>query len=103
LILSAAWALVHPDDEITPYDRTLRDTGQKERVAWAGVVASRLHGYRYGPSARLVVEVHAGADYREFLVDRLTGYGMTVEVPLEGLRLGEQKRWYRERAVEAAA
>lgn len=100
LILSAAWGLLHPDEVIAPYDVTLREKRMADRQAWASRVASRLHAFGYGPPERMVVEVHAGADYREFLVSLLESYGMTVTVPLAHMGIGQQKAWY---GAQAAA
>ena len=37
---------------------------------------------------------HAGKDYRENLIPLLIGDGVRVQVPLEGLRQGQQLQWY---------
>lgn len=39
------------------------------------------------------VVILAGARYREFLVDAIRDKDVTVEIPLEGMRIGEQLRW----------
>jgi hypothetical protein len=42
-----------------------------------------------------VIELHAGADYRNFgLVQGLEQRGVSVEIPTEGMRIGEQLRFY---------
>jgi hypothetical protein len=38
----------------------------------------------------------AGMRYREFLMDYLCDRGVDVEIPLEGLRIGEQLSWFGE-------
>ena len=35
----------------------------------------------------------AGARYREFLVPALREFGTSIEIPMEGLRIGEQLSW----------
>ncbi|HRD31848.1 MAG TPA: hypothetical protein PLB31_02165 [Fimbriimonadaceae bacterium] len=35
----------------------------------------------------------AGDRYREFLTPRLLARGVQVDVPMQGLRIGEQLRW----------
>lgn len=44
------------------------------------------------PSADRIM-VLAGQRYREFLMDYLRTRAANVEVPLEGLRIGEQLSW----------
>lgn len=39
------------------------------------------------------VVIFAGQRYREFLLAYFQLRGITVEIPLEGLRIGEQLRW----------
>jgi hypothetical protein len=95
-ILSAAWGLLHPTEEITPYDRTLSDMRKDDREAWARHAASRLRGFGYAPPERLTVEVHAGKAYRVDLVPLLRRSGIEVLEPLAELGIGEQLRWYRD-------
>lgn len=42
-----------------------------------------------------IVAFVAGIDYREFLVRPLRKQGITVEVPLEGLSIGRQLKWFK--------
>jgi hypothetical protein len=100
-ILSAKYELVHPDEEIEPYDVTLKRAGAPTRHAWSerllGAIAERVR-----PVAGEVFEIHAGAEYRESgLVRGLQARGCAVEVPALGLALGEQLRFYRQ-AVRGA-
>ena len=39
------------------------------------------------------VVILAGARYREFIMEALSNMVTEVEVPLEGLRIGEQLSW----------
>jgi hypothetical protein len=89
-VLSAMHGLVAPETRVAPYDRTLNQMGIAERRAWAnGVLQAML--------AQVVDEQHlvifAGRLYREFLEEPLRHGGMTVTVPMEGLRQGEQLAW----------
>jgi len=88
-ILSAKYGLVHPDQLIEPYERTLNRMPIEERRAWAGRVGAELD--------RLLgvqeVIFLAGARYREFLSDHLRNGGIRVEVPMEGLTIGLQLQW----------
>jgi len=89
-ILSAAYGLVAPSTEIAPYERTLNTAGIAERRAWAVKVHKQLQtvliGHRH-------IIMFAGLRYREFLEPALRQDGHTVEVPMEGLRIGEQLAW----------
>jgi hypothetical protein len=89
-ILSAEYGLVDPETVIAPYEKTLNTMGVHERRQWAARVidqfAARL------PDCEKIV-ILAGARYREFLMDYLNTRANKVEVPLEGLRIGEQLSW----------
>lgn len=90
LILSALHGLVEPTTPMAPYEKTLLTMSVEERRAWASRVLAALL-----PLAREKgrVVMLAGARYREFLVAPLRAAGIAVEVPMEGLRLGEQLSW----------
>src|SRR5207302_5759563 len=95
-VLSALHGLVHPDTQLAPYDQTLLSVGTAARRAWAkrvlSDVAERVH---LGGS---VVEIHAGAPYRDFgLVDGLTKAGTEVVVPTAGMSIGQQLSYYQRR------
>jgi uncharacterized protein DUF6884 len=92
-ILSAEHGLVEPDRVIAPYERTLNTMPIAERRAWGNRVSEQLDAVV--PSLSHVVFL-AGARYRDFLVPILTGRGVTVSVPMAGLRIGEQLRWLRQ-------
>lgn len=89
-ILSALYGLVEPRSVIAPYDFTLNRCGVAERRGWADRVFDAL--VRAEPDLRRVV-IFAGLRYREFLVPKLAAAGITVEVPMEHLRRGEQLAW----------
>jgi hypothetical protein len=83
-VLSALHGLLRLDDIIAPYDLTLKSMTVNQRQLWAGQVINEL-----------LVEcdlnndlfmVLAGLSYREFLVPNFN----LVEVPLAGMRIGEQ-------------
>lgn len=61
---------------------------QAARVAERVLTALRP---RSRPGDRVVIL--AGAQYREHLTPALCEWGCQVEVPLAGMRIGEQKRW----------
>lgn len=89
-ILSAKHGLLRPDEIVTPYERTLNKMSVHERRSWAAAVVNQLatvvtRGDR--------VVMLAGMRYREFVVPGLARLGARIEVPMEGLRIGEQLAW----------
>lgn len=94
-ILSAEYGLVSPDTGIAPYERTLNTLGIADRRAWGAKVLKQLSPKLKGVDRVVIL---AGARYREFLVDAIRGKGLTVEIPLEGMRIGEQLRWLKRNA-----
>jgi cytoplasmic iron level regulating protein YaaA (DUF328/UPF0246 family) len=83
-ILSAKYGLVELDDEIAPYDLTLNEMSELENRMWAKNVLRQL-----ATKADLQNDLFvflAGKKYRKNLQPHL-GH---VEVPLEGLKIGEQ-------------
>ena len=89
-ILTAKYGLLDPDDVIDPYDETLNKMPVKARRDWAVRVQDELiPQLNYGDQLVIL----AGMKYREFLVDPLGARGFQVEIPMEGLRIGEQLSW----------
>ena len=88
-ILSSLHGLLTPDQVIAPYEKTLSRTGMAERRLWASRVCRQLESKL--PQGGHVV-VLAGQAYREHLMAFLQARGR-VEVPMEGLGLGEQLHW----------
>lgn len=89
-VLSALHGLVPSDQEIAPYEHTLNTMGVEDRRAWAAKVYKALEPQQEG--YRRVV-FFAGQRYREFLIEPIQRAGLQVEVPMEGLALGEQLAW----------
>ncbi|MCH8155291.1 MAG: hypothetical protein IH786_08520 [Proteobacteria bacterium] len=91
-ILSAEHGLIAPDDILDPYEKTLNTMSALDRRRWAEMVLSQMSEKM--PKAKSVIFL-AGQRYREFLVERLRNQGVSVEVPMVGLRIGEQLAWLR--------
>ena len=89
-ILSAKYGLVDQDSEIESYEETLRDKSKPEKQAWARRVLTDLS--RQADLQRDRFVILAGDGYRKYLVPDLGHY----EVPMQGLRIGEQMRWLKE-------
>jgi uncharacterized protein DUF6884 len=90
-VLSAKYGLVAPDEVLEPYEQTLNTMSIAERRAWAARVQHQMDE-RLRQVDRIAVL--AGQRYREFLMDYLRRRAPIVEVPLEGLRIGEQLSWF---------
>jgi cytoplasmic iron level regulating protein YaaA (DUF328/UPF0246 family) len=90
-ILSAKYGLLRLDDAVEPYDLTLNEMRNEQVRAWAHLVLRRLQEETDLEADHFVFL--AGANYRKYLPPHLKSY----EVPLEGLRIGEQlgqlRRW----------
>lgn len=94
-ILSAKHGLVAPDQILAPYEQTLNTMAIADRRAWACSVETQMEeqlGRLQMPSGDRIV-ILAGLRYREFLMDYLRRRFSSVEVPMEGLRIGEQLSW----------
>lgn len=89
-ILSALYGLVEPDTLISPYDRTLNQLGVRKRREWAQKTLVDLIPLTSRYDAVVFL---AGMRYREFLIPELVRYGVSVQVPMQGLRQGEQLAW----------
>jgi cytoplasmic iron level regulating protein YaaA (DUF328/UPF0246 family) len=89
-ILSAEYGLINPNEIVENYEKTLNAMNVKERRAWADQVFLSLKKILKGDESVVFL---AGQKYREFLIKRVESLGCKVEVPLEGLRIGEQKAW----------
>jgi hypothetical protein len=96
-ILSADHGLVHPDDNLKPYDVTLKDAGRAARGKWSARVLATIDE-RVRPTTGDVFEVHAGAEYRDYglIVGLEETRGCVVEVPTEGMPIGRQLQFYKE-------
>ena len=93
-ILSARHGLLHPDDMIEPYEETLVGASRRDKRAWAQGVLRQIDA-ELGDLRGTVVEVHAGKDYYAHgLVAGLEDRGATVELPAEGLSLGQRLAHY---------
>lgn len=97
-ILSAKHGLLSPDAMVAPYDETLSKVSKAERSAWARGVLAQLALERIAPDATMVVL--AGLVYREHLHRALPG--MYVEVPMQGLGIGEQLAWLKKHTRRTA-
>jgi hypothetical protein len=92
-ILSAKHGLLPPDKEIAPYNQTLNQMPIKQRKLWADNVFAALQPYLSNDTS---VTFLAGGKYREHLTNRIMNAGCEIQMPLEGMRIGEQLKWLTE-------
>jgi hypothetical protein len=89
-ILSAMHGIVSPEVVIAPYERTLNTLPNNERREWSAKAHAQLVPLLKGRPRIIFL---AGQRYREFLQPALISDGFLTEVPMEGLRIGEQLAW----------
>lgn len=89
-ILSAEYCLLHPDQIIAPYERTLNKMSKDARREWADLAYASIVS-KVAPGS--YIAFLAGERYRENLAGKLAESGYKVRIPLEGLRIGMQLSW----------
>lgn len=94
-ILSAKYGLLLPDDEIEPYELTLKTMNPQQRKNWADKVMKQIKE-RIGLSNIKACFFHAGKEYRQHLIPLLVEAGINCTTPLEGLSIGKQIQWYKQ-------
>ena len=121
-VLSARHYLVHPDEELEPYDATLNRMTRDDREHWGRYVEGNLrlgHGARTegrrtwpvttprlqaaawalaapeGTVRRAGLWFHAGAAYTAPIIAAIASESLfEVHTPLAGLGIGQQLAWY---------
>ena len=86
-IISAKYHLVPLNKTIPPYNLTLKEMPSSEREKWSEVVKKQLEQKGYNLQKDKFVFL-AGNAYRQYLEPQMKN----VEVPFEGLRIGQQKK-----------
>ena len=79
-----------PSYQVTPYDRTMADLCKEMRACYASAVASMVMKVADEIGTDTVVCL-LSADYIAPWRERVENYGLTVETPLAGLGMGEQR------------
>lgn len=93
-VLSARYGLLPLDQEVEPYDQTLKDATPRERRAWAEGVLAGLQA-RYGRSlSGVTFEFHCGEAYRAPLEELLKAAGAACTCPVDGLPMGQRLAFY---------
>jgi hypothetical protein len=94
-VLSAQHGLLPLDKEVDSYDRPLRAASKVQRQSWAYRVCLDLRGRMRG--RRFEVFLYAGQTYADPVESYLAllDPSVAVTIPLSGLTLGYQLRWFR--------
>jgi len=91
-ILSAKHGLLELEKVIEPYNTTLNNLGLKELKAWAETVLQQLAQAADLKNDKFVIL--AGEKYRKHLLPSMKNF----EIPLEGLGIGKQLKFLKEKA-----
>ena len=83
-VLSAKHGLLSLDQEIEPYEQTLNNMRSSEIKLWANNVLNQIRDICFIKDSEFTFL--AGDKYRKYLLPHLENY----ELPLKGLRIGEQ-------------
>ncbi|MCZ6802793.1 MAG: hypothetical protein O7D86_02360 [Proteobacteria bacterium] len=83
-ILSAKYGLLNLEQEIDPYEQTLNNMRANEVKQWASQVIEQIRKISVIEETEFVFL--AGEKYRKYLLSHLNN----VQIPLKGLRIGEQ-------------
>lgn len=89
-ILSAKYGLTDLEREIEPYDKTLNNMPSKEIKKWAVCVIGQIKK-EVNPGEDEFIFL-TGEKYRKYLLPYISKY----QIPLEGLKIGEQLCYLKE-------
>lgn len=84
-ILSALYGLLETDEIVKPYNKTLNEMNKRDRIEWSNIVLEQLRDKELDLNNDHFV-ILAGNNYRKYLLHHISHY----ELPLEGMRIGEQ-------------
>ena len=88
-ILSAKHYLLPLQKVIAPYNKTLNEMDADQKKEWSEQIVRMLKQHGFNPERDKFI-ILAGSSYRKYLEPMLKN----VEVPVEGLRIGQQMQWY---------
>ncbi len=92
MILSARHGLIRPDDQLVPYECSMRSLTAEQRDSWRSHVAGQLFAHaEFLDAERLYVTLLAGESYAGW-VDLVRPW-CTVEQPLAGMPIGRRLQW----------
>jgi cytoplasmic iron level regulating protein YaaA (DUF328/UPF0246 family) len=89
-ILSAKYGLLELDDEIFPYDETLKEKSESAKRIWAKDVLTKLSAITDPGKDEFIFL--AGQDYRKHILPKIKNH----KIPLFGMPIGKQLQWLKE-------
>lgn len=95
VVLSVKYGLLFPDDEIEPYNMTLKDVSSDEIRSWSERVFAQMKS-KLNLQNFSRAYFRTGKKYRECLIPKLEKLRIECEVPLKNLGIGEQLARYKE-------
>lgn len=99
-ILSAKHHLLNPDGPpINPYEETLTTATADQRREWAHILYDQLNANGLLNSDTTFV-IHAGKAYYEPLLPLLEDEPISIEIPTEGLQIGNTLAWYNDHQLQ---
>ncbi|SKC68792.1 DUF6884 domain-containing protein [Maledivibacter halophilus] len=93
-ILSALHGVVELEQVIRPYNVTLNNMSEKDRKTWSEKVINQLKNKNISFDEDKFI-ILAGNNYRKYLVRNMKH----VEVPMEGLKIGQQLSYLKEKVI----
>ena len=93
-ILSAKYGLLDLEQEIGPYNQTLKEMSSLERKTWANKVLEKLNKVANLKQDEIIFL--AGKSYRQYLIPHITHY----RIPLEKMGIGKQLKFLKEKTNE---
>lgn len=90
-ILSAKYGLLGLDEKIKPYDLTLNTMKTSEKKEWAAFVLEQIRKKVDMNSTNFIFL--AGKNYRQYLIPYMPHF----DIPMEGMRIGEQLQFLTEK------
>jgi len=93
-ILSAQYYLVEPDQELPYYEMYLPKQSKEYKKEWGIKVSEQLV---ITDDKEVEIDIFAGMEYRKYLAQSLEARGFKVNVPMQGLGIGSQLKWFKDR------
>lgn len=87
-ILSAKYGLIHHSDVIEPYDITISQMPQAQRILWGIEICDKLNNL-YSQEV-INIDIYAGKLYRKYIINNLDKFEINYRIPLIGMGIGEQ-------------
>ena len=93
-ILSAKYGLLNPNDIIEPYDLTLSNMKSEDIKKWSEKIFNQLVIYNIDE-----IDFYTGEKYRKYLISLLKEKNIICNIPLKGLGIGQQLKFYKEAII----